>query len=367
MIDHHSSIRLEPISADALEALAHGAGLTVPIEQAAVWDAFDVAVEGRTPWGRLAAYDADGRAVAVVSLTKYAGRGFFYLWAKHGPIWLTPPSADAPSADAPTADAPTADAPTADSERALRDALRTHVADLDPSIVFIRLHAHHEASDLRPLLQTVTYDETVEVDLTPSEDDIMAAMSKTGRKKLRRTLRDEGFDLTEERGISSAGFDELYSIYRETAQRDAFGIYPAEVYYSMLETLGDAARLFVARRTDGPGAPGRAVSWVLSSFYDGVGQDYYGGSNLEGFETNAALRLKWHILISIKADGGVRYDMMGVGSAKAPQLMGVRQFKLQFAEETTPVDPSWDVPVKTLTYRALTLALAGKRALRLRG
>jgi hypothetical protein len=331
----------------------HAAGLTVPIEQAAVWDAFDVAVEGRTPWGRLAAYDADGRAVAVVSLTTYAGRGFAYLWAKHGPIWLTPP--------------------TAEAERALRDALRAHVATADSSIVFVRLHAHHEAPDLRPLLQTVTYDETVEVDLTPSEDAIMLAMGKTGRKKLRRTLRDEDFELTEERGISRGGFDELYAIYRETADRDGFGIYPADVYFSMLTTLGDAARLFVARRigaaestesTESSGAPGRAVSWVLSTFYDGVGQDYYGGSNLEGFETNAALRLKWHILMSIKADGGTRYDMMGVGSAKAPQLMGVRQFKLQFADETTPVDPSWDVPVKTLTYRALTWLLAAKRLVR---
>lgn len=326
----------------------HEAGLAVPIEQAAVWDAFDDAIEGRSPWGRLAAYGADGRAVAVVSFTRYAGRGFFYLWAKHGPIWL--------------------DAPSANAERALRAALRTYVAASDPSIVFIRLHARHEARDVRPLLQSVTYDETVEVDLTPSEDDIMLAMGKTGRKKLRRTLRDDEFALSEERHISREGFEELYAIYRETADRDGFGIYPAEVYFSMLTTLGDAARLFVARRIGATDSgAGRAVSWVLSTFYDGVGQDYYGGSNLEGFETNAALRLKWHILMSIKADGGTRYDMMGVGSAKAPQLMGVRQFKLQFADETTPVDPSWDVPVKPFTYRVLTLALAAKRALRRRG
>nr|WP_255633366.1 GNAT family N-acetyltransferase [Demequina sp. TTPB684] len=189
-------------------------------------------------------------------------------------------------------------------------------------------------------------------------------MGKTGRKKLRRTLRDEGFALSEERDISREDFAELYEIYRETAVRDSFGIYPADVYFTMLTALGEAARLFVARRTDGPGEPGRAVSWVLSTFYDGVGQDYYGASNAEGFETNAALRLKWHILMSLKAEGGKRYDMMGVGSAKAPQLMGVRQFKLQFAETTTPVAPSWDVPIKKLTYRGLSLALAAKRALR---
>lgn len=344
MTDH--AILVEPIGPEALEDLADAAGVAVPIEQAAVWDAFDATIAARTPWGRLAAQDASGKVVAVIALTEYEGRGFRYLWAKHGPVWLTPP--------------------TAEAERALRDALRAFLKARAPHIAFVRMHAHHEAADLRPLLQSVTYDETVVVDLTPSEDEIMAAMGKTGRKKLRRTLRDEGFLLTEERGISREGFEELYEIYRETAKRDGFGIYPAEVYFSMLAALGDSARLFVARRTDGPGdvdstTPGRAVSWVLSTFYDGIGQDYYGASNAEGFETNAALRLKWHILMSLKADGCERYDMMGVGSAKAPQLMGVRQFKMQFADETTPVDPSWDVPVKPMKYRALKLALAAKR------
>lgn len=339
-----TALRLEPIAGESLESLVHAAGLTVPVEQASVWDAFDAAVAGRSPWGRLAAFDEHDRPVAVMALSEYPGRGFSYLWAKHGPIWL--------------------ETPTADAEHALRVALREYIAKRAPRIAFVRLHVHHEAADLRPLLQSVTYDETVEVDLTPSEDDVMLSMGKTGRKKLRRTLRDEGFALSEESDISREGFEELYGIYRETAQRDGFGIYPADVYFSMLTTLGDAARLFVARRVDGTGAPGRAVSWVLSTFYDGVGQDYYGGSNLEGFETNAALRLKWHILMSLKAEGGTRYDMMGVGSAKAPQLMGVRQFKLQFADETTPVDPAWDVPIKPLTYRVLTWALAAKRLLR---
>ncbi len=344
-----TSLRIEQIDGDAFEAMVHDTGQAVPIEQAPVWEAFDAAVAGRSPWGRLAAYDDDERPVAVMALSEYPGRGFSYLWAKHGPVWL--------------------EAPTADAEQALRRGLTRYIAQHAPRIAFVRLHMHHEAPDLRPLLQSVTYDETVEVDLTPSEDDVMLAMGKTGRKKLRRTLRDEGFLLSEERDISREGFAELYDIYRETADRDGFGIFPAEVYFSMLETLGEAARLFVARRsndapTDGSGAPGRAVSWVLSTFYDGVGQDYYGGSNLEGFETNAALRLKWHILMSLKAEGGTRYDMMGVGSAKAPQLMGVRQFKLQFADETTPVDPAWDVPVKPMTYRILTWALAAKRLVR---
>lgn len=334
---------IERIDGQTLEATVHDAGLTVPIEQAPVWEAYDAEVPGRKPWGKLLVRDASGNAVAVIALTAYQGRGFTYLWAKHGPVWLKP--ADAVG------------------ERALRDALKRFVASEDGSIAFVRLHAHVPAPDLKPLLQTVTYDETVEVDLTLDEEALMMSMGKTGRKKLRRTLRDEGFAMSEERTISREDFDELYEIYRDTARRDGFGIYPGSVYYAMLTSLGDAARLFVARRVDDSGGKGRAVSWVLSTFYDGVGQDYYGGSSLEGLETNAALRLKWHILTSLSAEGGTRYDMMGVGSAKAPQLMGVRQFKLQFAEDTTPVDPSYDLPVKGAFYALLVIALRAKRVL----
>ena len=136
----------------------------------------------------------------------------------------------------------------------------------------------------------------------------------------------------------------------------------------MLESLGSAARVFVARRTDAgddetPRTPGRAVAWIISTVFDGVGVDYFGGGNAESLATNAALRLKWHIFTTLKAEGVTRYDLMGVGSARAPQLMGVRQFKLQFADATTPVDGAWDVPVRGTSYGLLVRALGLKHAL----
>src|SRR5665647_2106804 len=243
-----------------------------------------------------------------------------------------------------------------------------YVAAEDPGITFLRIHAKHPAPDLYELLQTVTYDETVVVDLTPPEEAIMAGFSKSARKKVRRTLEDAAMVCSDETGLSRARFNELYAIYRETADRVSFGIYDADVYFSMLESLGSAARVFVARRTDAgddetPRTPGRAVAWIISTVFDGVGVDYFGGGNAESLATNAALRLKWHIFTTLKAEGVTPYDLMGVGSARAPQLMGVRQFKLQFADETTPVDGAWDVPVRGARYALLVRALGLKHAL----
>ncbi|MDN4473849.1 lipid II:glycine glycyltransferase FemX [Demequina zhanjiangensis] len=331
---------------DRFLELAHGAAHPVPIEQSPVWDPYDDAVPGRSPWRRLVVAAADG-PVAVIAFSSFEGRGFRYLWAKHGPIWLSEQ--------------------TPERERAVRRALVAYARKEAPWATFLRLHARHAASDLSELLQTVTYDHTVVVDLTRDEDAIMQSFSKRGRYKTRRTLKDEAMTVTEETGLSDEEFAELYEIYRETASRDGFGIFGADVYLTMLRSLGEHVRLFVARRHDtgenGDLTPGRAVSWVISTVYDNAGVDVYAAGNREARDTNAALRLKWHILTTLKAEGVTQYDLMGVGSDRAPQLMGVREFKQQLGE-IVEVDGAWDVPVKGLRYTALTQALRLKRMLR---
>ncbi|MDN4480478.1 lipid II:glycine glycyltransferase FemX [Demequina muriae] len=340
-------MRVEQVSDDRFLELASGSGEPVPIEQSPAWDPYDEAVSERAFWRRLAVLDGD-EPVAVIALTEYTGRGFRYLWAKHGPVWIGEQ--------------------TPEAERALRDALRAYIGAEAPHIVFVRLHARHPASDLHELLQTVTYDRTVVIDLTPEEDDIFASFAKRRRTGIRKALRDENFDLTDESGLSREAFGELYAIYEETAERDDFGIYEADTYYAMVAALGEHARVFVARRTDSgtddaPAEPGRAVAWVIVTTYDGKATSYYAGANHEARGTNAVMLLRWHVMRVLKAEGVTQYDLMGVDSARAPQLKSVGDFKRQFADETE-VDGAWDVAVKPLRYRALTLALRLKRLLK---
>lgn len=338
---------IEQVSDQRFEELVHGAERRIPIEQSPVWDAYDAIVDGRTFWRRLV-FIADGVDEAVIALTEYTGRGFHYLWAKHGPIWLGDQSADA--------------------EAGLRDALRTYIAREAPHITFARIHAKYPAPDLHELLQSVTYDRTVAIDLTRDENDIFASFSKRRRSGIRKALRDEGFALSDESGLSRAEFDELYRIYEETAERDGFGIYQADTYYSMLEGLGQYARVFVARRTDSgtPEAPresGRAVAWVIVTTYEGAAVSYYAGASEEARQNNAVMLLRWHLMQVLKAEGVDSYDLMGVDSERAPTLKGVGNFKRQFGEESE-VDGAWDLPVKRTRYRALKSLLRLKRALR---
>lgn len=324
---------VRPVDDDTYLGLA--ADVALPVEQSPRWDAFDRAVAGRTPWGRFVV-EEDGTPVAVVSLTEYRGRGFRYLWAKHGPVWLVEQ--------------------TPERAARLRRALVGGVRRADRGLVFVRLHARDRGPDTHELLQTMTYDRTVVVDLRPTEDEILAQMRQRGRRCIRKGLKDATLAVTEETGLDRAAFDELYAVLEETGARDGFGISPADVYWAMLSSLGsDVCRIFVTRRD------GRPLAWAIVTVHDQQGVYYYGASSAEGRKAWAADLLHWQIMQTLKGEGVESYDFMGIDSERAPSLAGVAEFKTKFTSEVTEVDGAWDVPVRPLVYAGLVKALTAKR------
>lgn len=325
---------LRPV--DDATYLALAAGTPLPIEQAPIWARFDARVAGREHWGRLV-YEDDAGPAAVVSLTKVLGPGgVSYLWAKNGPVWLVEP--------------------TAASEADLRRRLVASLREVDPRLVFVRLHARYEAIDLRPMLQGITYDRTVVVDLDRSEDDVFAAMKQQGRRAIRKALKDESLVAAEETGVSVAAFSELYDVFVETGEREGFGPHPAQRYLDMLETLGpEHARVFVVRRA------GRVLAWALVVVNDGAALYSVGASNAEARQAYAADLLHWTIIRTLRDEGVTSYDLAGAGSERFPGLNGLTQFKTKFEKDITDVSPAWDLPVRPKAYDAMVRALAAKR------
>lgn len=314
------------------------AAVRLPVEQSPRWDAYDRVVPGREPWRRYGAYRGE-QAVALLSFARYRGRGFSYLWAKHGPVWLAEPSAG--------------------DEQELRDALVATVRTAAPKTTFVRLHARHPGPGLEELLQTITYDHTVVLELTGrSDDDLLAGMKKRGRRDLRKGLREQPIDATEATGLSVAEFSELYAVLEETAGRDGFGVHPIGVYTEMLSSLGPhVARLFVGRWQ------GTVQAWALATVYDGACMVHYAASTQEGRRYDAPTQLYWHMIRVLRDEGVATFDLMGVGSELAPSLAPLTTMKTKFTPEITEVAPAWDVPVRPVRYRALRAALALKRHL----
>lgn len=315
---------------------AGAAGTDLPLEQTPDWDRFDRAVPGREPWKKLA-WQIDGRTRALIALTKMEGRGFHYLWAKHGPIWA-------------------GSAPTPQEEAALRDDLRRLVRGSDRSVAFVRLHAFAPAEDLHDLLQSVTFDRTIILDLTKDEDQLLAEMKKRGRRDVRKALRDSSMVAADETARALEVFPELYELLVETGQRDEFGISPRATYERMIESLGAAnCRLFTVRRE------GRPLCWGIVTNTATQATYYYAASSAEGRKAGAPDLLVWSMTCFLRELGIRTFDMMGIDSDRAPQLAGVRGFKTKFTEEIAEVAGAWDVPVRPLYYGALTEALKAKR------
>lgn len=334
---------VRPVDDETFLALAAAAGVRVPIEQAPIWDRFDAVTAGRRHLARLAVGPAGGEPRALVSFTTYSVRGFPYVWARHAPLMLTEP--------------------TPEAEIAIRAALVRHSRDEWPQVVFLRLHARHRAPDLRPLLQTVTYDRTVVVDVQRPADEYLASLSKKFRYTVRQALKHDDLAVTDETADAAADFTELHAIYEETAERDGFGIFEAEVYRGMVEALRPHARVFVARRnTDGDGR-GRAIAWALVTDYGGAANYVYAAATQEARELDATVRLLWDVLAILRAEGARTFDMGGVDSALAPSLAGVGMFKRKWGAESE-VDPAWDVPVKRPTYALFVAMLRVKRLIR---
>ena len=265
--------------------------------------------------------------------------------AKHGPVWLKEQSPE--------------------REAHLRRLLRSVVKERDRSVRFIRMHARYRAADLRELLSTITYDRTYVIDLVPkTPEKIAAVMPKDGRravKRAERVAREAGCTISDETGLSREEFDQVYEVLRETAERDGFKPHDAEVYWTMLTSLGEKnARLFVLRKDGVP----HAWDLILTSGKDSVA--YYGASSNESRTFRGAEALDWGAACTLAQEGYRGLDLMGAGSTRVPSLYTVGQYKKRYAQHVTEVDGAWDVPVSRLIYSGMSAAKRLRDALRAR-
>ena len=63
----------------------------------------------------------------------------------------------------------------------------------------------------------------------------------------------------------------------------------------------------------------------------------------------------------LRAEGVRAYDLMGIDSARVPELAGVREFKSKFdARGPVEVPGAWDLPVRPHAYAVLERVLGLK-------
>jgi lipid II:glycine glycyltransferase (peptidoglycan interpeptide bridge formation enzyme) len=202
------------------------------------------------------------------------------------------------------------------------------------------------SQDIQPVLATL------ELDLAPDEDGLLAAMDKDTRWSVRQGPK-RGVavrDVSDDEGLRA-----FYELYALTGKRAEFITRTWEYYQSLWRALIDArlATLRLAYVDDAPVAG--AMTWRCGE--RAVYQT--GATNEAARKSHAAYVLLWECIIGAKREGAKRFDLGGIPTdveRKDDPMYGPYLFKRGFGGVARRWVGAHDAVPRTLAYRAYLLA-----------
>lgn len=194
----------------------------------------------------------------------------------------------------------------------------------------------------------VQFRNTVSIDLTQSEDDILMAMSGNTRRKVRTA---EKKDVT----IRSATLDDLpilYDLYQVTGERDDFLIRPFDYYKRAWQKFmeADLAHALIAEYD------GKPIAHVILFHFGQKCWYFYGASSNEERNRMPNYALQWEAMKWAKAQGYTIYDMWGAPDVfdENDNMWGVYMFKQGFRGTVVRHIGAWDYAPSQLLYKGYT-------------
>jgi lipid II:glycine glycyltransferase (peptidoglycan interpeptide bridge formation enzyme) len=210
--------------------------------------------------------------------------------------------------------------------------------------------------------EQIQFRNTAQIDLTRSEDAILAAMKQKTRYNVRLASRK---GVTVRLGTLD-DLNLLYDLYAITARRDGFVIRPLDYY---LQAWG----AFIQAGLAGPliaEYEGRALAHVVIFRLGERAWYFYGASSDEERNRMPAYLLQWEAMRWAKAKGCTVYDFWGAPDDfddPHDPLAGVWRFKEGFGGQIVRHVGAWDYPLQPATYwayaRLMPAALGVLRAL----
>lgn len=198
---------------------------------------------------------------------------------------------------------------------------------------------------------TVLPARTLILDLTRSEDELLADMSKKHRQYVRKSGREAAIEIR--RVETAEQLDACLEVYQATSARAEFGLHEASYYHDVRAMLGEHAPIWASY------VDGKPVAFLFLAVSGRTAFELYGGMDETGQRLRANYALKWHAIREMKARGVERYDFGGLIND------GVTTFKTGFASHENLLAGTWDRPMRGygLWTRGLPLAKRFVRAL----
>ncbi len=172
--------------------------------------------------------------------------------------------------------------------------------------------------------------ETIVLDLTKSEDELMASMVK----KTRQYIRKSGSSGIVIRTVKNeAELQGCLDLYHQTAERAKFDLHSDDYYRDIYQSMGENAPILVALVENQP------VAFLWMAISADVAFELYGGMNDVGKDMRANYALKWAMICKCKEWGLSRYDFGGLIDG------GVSNFKMGWADAETQLAGTFVKPL----------------------
>jgi len=193
----------------------------------------------------------------------------------------------------------------------------------------------------------IQFRNTVMIDLSPSEDEMLACM----KQKTRYNIRLAGRRGVTVRVGSKEDLSTFYKMYAETSVRDGFVIrdegYYQTVWRSFLDAKMPTCEPLIAE------VDGEAVAAIFVFYFAGRAYYIYGMSREIHREKMPNYLLQWEAMRRAKAAGCHVYDLWGAPDEfdESDSMWGVFRFKQGLGGEVVRTLGAWDYTPRPFWYK----------------
>lgn len=195
---------------------------------------------------------------------------------------------------------------------------------------------------------------TIFVDLTQSEEDLLKNMRRQTRYEVRRS---EKLNFKVKKSNTPEILREFHQIQAETAKRQGFIPPRRKDLNAYAKAFGSDLQIYRATLDGKPVAYGLVLTDALEG-------DYFEAASTElNYKFPGAYALQWYVMRDLKKQGKLRYNLWGIAPAgqKNHKFAGVTTFKTGFGGEKFDYLHAHDLPVKKLHYGLIRLVEDARR------
>ena len=195
---------------------------------------------------------------------------------------------------------------------------------------------------------------TIFIDLTQSEEDLLKNMRRQTRYEVRRS---EKLNFKVKKSNDPEILREFHQIQAETAKRQGFIPPRRKDLNAYAKAFGSDLQIYRATLDGKPVAYGLVLTDALEG-------DYFEAASTElNYKFPGAYALQWYVMRDLKKQGKLRYNLWGIAPAgqKNHKFAGVTTFKTGFGGEKFDYLHAHDLPVKKLHYGLIRLVEDARR------